>query len=65
VEPGRPEELADGMLKLLTAGQALCELVGREAREWALREFGIATMVQRYLKVYSEEVNKRHRNGRV
>jgi len=52
VDPGQPDQLADQMLRMIHSGRQACQAMGRAARTWAVREFGVDRMVQRYLDVF-------------
>jgi len=58
-DPRRPDRLAARMCELLLAREEKCVPMGRAAREWALSEFGIEKMIDRYLEVYGQAVQQR------
>jgi glycosyltransferase involved in cell wall biosynthesis len=56
VEPGRPDELA-GAIERLLSDSALARRLGERARARAVAEFDVATMAARYESLYAPALN--------
>lgn len=60
VDPARPQELAQAMATLVDSPDMQRRL-GAQARRHALENFGVETMVSRYIDVYSQAAGTRRR----